>query len=155
MTLVKRGENPFDQESTSTPCVGICSTTYGDLVCRGCKRFSHEVVRWNNLQLDQRNHVWNRLHRLRKESINACVRVHDMVLLIKNSQPFAEESDPPVEKRIYDVLLHVDLPLSESGIEVVGSDRVADRNEVLQRIEDEFYHRACANYSYAFKRSSQ
>ncbi|MEC9132488.1 MAG: DUF1289 domain-containing protein, partial [Pseudomonadota bacterium] len=21
-----------------TPCVGICSTTYGDLVCRGCKR---------------------------------------------------------------------------------------------------------------------
>ncbi len=27
-----------------TPCVGMCSTTYGDLVCRGCRRFSHEIV---------------------------------------------------------------------------------------------------------------
>ena len=30
---------------TRTPCVGICSTTYGDDVCRGCKRFSFEVIK--------------------------------------------------------------------------------------------------------------
>ena len=29
-----------------TPCIGICSTTYGDQICRGCKRFSHEVTGW-------------------------------------------------------------------------------------------------------------
>ncbi|MEM9624509.1 MAG: DUF1289 domain-containing protein, partial [Pseudomonadota bacterium] len=34
-----------------TPCVGICSTTYGDLVCRGCKRFAHEIVQWNAYDL--------------------------------------------------------------------------------------------------------
>ena len=152
---MKRGENPFDQVTASTPCVGICSTTYGDLVCRGCKRFSHEIVRWNNLDLSQRNHVWNRLHRLRKESINACVRVLDIVALIQNSEPFVDEPDASLEKRVYDVLLHVDLPLSESGIEVIGPDTDADRNEVLQRIENEFYDRACAYYSYAFKRSLQ
>ena len=33
--------------AVKTPCVGLCSTTYGDLVCRGCKRFSHEIVNWN------------------------------------------------------------------------------------------------------------
>ncbi|MBU2098945.1 MAG: DUF1289 domain-containing protein, partial [Gammaproteobacteria bacterium] len=27
--------------STKTPCIGICSTTsVGDKICRGCKRFS-------------------------------------------------------------------------------------------------------------------
>src|SRR5690606_17074965 len=31
-----------------TPCIGICSTTsVGDRICRGCKRFSEEVINWN------------------------------------------------------------------------------------------------------------
>lgn len=30
-----------------TPCIGVCSTGIGDAVCRGCKRFSHEVIDWN------------------------------------------------------------------------------------------------------------
>jgi len=30
-----------------TPCIGVCSTGIGDSVCRGCKRFSHEVIDWN------------------------------------------------------------------------------------------------------------
>ena len=32
-----------------TPCIGICSTVYGDEVCRGCKRTFTEVIDWNNL----------------------------------------------------------------------------------------------------------
>jgi predicted Fe-S protein YdhL (DUF1289 family) len=27
-----------------TPCIGVCSTGIGDSVCRGCKRFAHEVI---------------------------------------------------------------------------------------------------------------
>ncbi len=34
-------------EPTPTPCIGVCSTGIGDLVCRGCKRFAHEVTDWN------------------------------------------------------------------------------------------------------------
>ena len=30
-----------------TPCIGVCSTGIGDAVCRGCKRFAHEVIDWN------------------------------------------------------------------------------------------------------------
>jgi hypothetical protein len=33
-------------QTIKTPCVGLCSTVYGDLVCRGCKRFHHEVINW-------------------------------------------------------------------------------------------------------------
>ncbi|KAA0952431.1 DUF1289 domain-containing protein, partial [Pseudomonas sp. ANT_H14] len=25
-------------QTIKTPCVGLCSTVYGDLVCRGCNR---------------------------------------------------------------------------------------------------------------------
>ena len=30
-----------------TPRIGVCSTGIGDAVCRGCKRFAHEVIDWN------------------------------------------------------------------------------------------------------------
>lgn len=44
-----------------TPCVGICSTTYGDTVCRGCKRYLHEIVNWNRLGDSEKQVVWSRL----------------------------------------------------------------------------------------------
>ncbi|WP_109441382.1 DUF1289 domain-containing protein [Acinetobacter haemolyticus] len=44
-----------------TPCAGRCSTVFGDLVCRGCRRFNHEVIQWNTYTPEQRLAVWNRL----------------------------------------------------------------------------------------------
>ncbi len=44
-----------------TPCVGICSTGIGDQVCRGCKRFDHEVIDWNRYSDEQRQIVLQRL----------------------------------------------------------------------------------------------
>ena len=35
-------------KSLKTPCIGVCSTVFGDDVCRGCKRFQHEVIQWNS-----------------------------------------------------------------------------------------------------------
>lgn len=37
----------MSNQTIKTPCIGLCSTVYGDLVCRGCKRFHHEVIQWN------------------------------------------------------------------------------------------------------------
>ena len=50
--------------NTKTPCVGICSTVFGDEVCRGCKRFTHEVIDWNQYQDEQKYLVLNRLEKL-------------------------------------------------------------------------------------------
>lgn len=44
-----------------TPCVGRCSTVFGDAVCRGCRRFNHEVIQWNTYLATQQNAVWVRL----------------------------------------------------------------------------------------------
>ena len=54
---------------SDSPCIGVCSTTYGDFVCRGCKRFAHEVVGWNRFSDAQREIVWERLSELLMKSI--------------------------------------------------------------------------------------
>ncbi len=46
---------------TLTPCAGRCSTVFGDSVCRGCRRFSHEVIQWNGYGEAERMAVWARL----------------------------------------------------------------------------------------------
>ena len=44
-----------------TPCVGICSTTFGDTVCRGCRRYLHEVINWNRYSDNEKRLIWQRL----------------------------------------------------------------------------------------------
>jgi len=60
-----------------TPCVGLCSTVYGDLVCRGCKRFHHEVVNWNLYGEDEKRAVWQRLETLLVQVVTAKLEVFD------------------------------------------------------------------------------
>ncbi|WP_097084022.1 MULTISPECIES: DUF1289 domain-containing protein [unclassified Pseudomonas] len=68
-------------QSIKTPCVGLCSTVYGDAVCRGCKRFHHEVVNWNGYDEAQKRAVWLRLERLLVQVMQAKLEVFDPGLL--------------------------------------------------------------------------
>ena len=36
------------------PCIGICSTTTGDIVCRGCGRNLEEIRQWVSLDREER-----------------------------------------------------------------------------------------------------
>ncbi len=60
-----------------TPCVGLCSTVYGDLVCRGCKRFHHEVINWNGYNEAEKRAVWLRLEQLLVQVMTAKLEVFD------------------------------------------------------------------------------
>ena len=53
---------PFN--NLETPCIGICSTIYGDEVCRGCKRFCDEIIEWNTYDKEQKSSVLKRLESL-------------------------------------------------------------------------------------------
>lgn len=64
-----------------TPCVGLCSTVYGDQVCRGCKRFHHEVVNWNAYSDEEKHAVLRRLEMLLVQVMQAKVEVFDALLL--------------------------------------------------------------------------
>lgn len=47
--------------AVDTPCIGICSTIYGDTVCRGCKRHYQEVIDWNTYTTEQKHAIMQRL----------------------------------------------------------------------------------------------
>jgi predicted Fe-S protein YdhL (DUF1289 family) len=48
-----------------TPCIGICSTTsVGDWVCRGCKRYSTEVIGWISFDEAEKAAVMRRIEKL-------------------------------------------------------------------------------------------
>jgi predicted Fe-S protein YdhL (DUF1289 family) len=50
---------------TRTPCIGICSTTsIGDAICRGCKRYAFEVIRWNSYSESEKESVLRRIEAL-------------------------------------------------------------------------------------------
>ena len=45
-----------------TPCIGICSTTsLGDKICRGCKRYAFEVIHWNGYSEQEKAAVMLRI----------------------------------------------------------------------------------------------
>lgn len=67
----------MSSQRIKTPCVGLCSTVYGDLVCRGCKRFHHEVVNWNAYGDDEKRAVWLRLEALLVQVVAAKLEVFD------------------------------------------------------------------------------
>ncbi|MCB1670192.1 MAG: DUF1289 domain-containing protein [Gammaproteobacteria bacterium] len=48
-----------------TPCIGICSTTsVGDPICRGCKRYAFEVINWNAYSDAEKLAVLERVEKL-------------------------------------------------------------------------------------------
>lgn len=76
------------QPSHQNPCVGLCSTVYGDLVCRGCKRFRfHEVIQWNGYNEEEKRAVWLRLEQLLVQVMGGKVEVFDPKTLRVQLEP--------------------------------------------------------------------
>lgn len=64
-----------------TPCIGVCSTGIGDTVCRGCKRFTHEVIDWNSYTPEQKRVVDRRLSEFLSQCVSNKLQVTDKALL--------------------------------------------------------------------------
>lgn len=64
-----------------TPCIGVCSTGIGDTVCRGCKRFQHEVIDWNAYSEAEKRIVDARLADFLSQSVANHLQVVDIDLL--------------------------------------------------------------------------
>ncbi len=72
---------PLSDQSVKTPCIGVCSTGIGDSVCRGCKRFCHEVIDWNGYSSAQKRVVDERLSGFLSQVVSNKLRVIDAELL--------------------------------------------------------------------------
>lgn len=69
-----------------TPCIGVCSTGIGDSVCRGCKRYMHEVASWNGYTEDERIAISLRLDKLLVQVLESRIEVFDEALLLHQLQ---------------------------------------------------------------------
>jgi hypothetical protein len=60
-----------------SPCIGICSTGIGDSVCRGCKRFGHEVIAWNAYSSQEQWSVLQRMGALLEQVAQPIIEIVD------------------------------------------------------------------------------
>ncbi|MCC5884736.1 MAG: DUF1289 domain-containing protein [Halomonas sp.] len=64
-----------------SPCVGLCSTTLGDAICRGCQRTDTEINEWMALSAHQRHERMAQLDALRERVAGQFLRVIDEACL--------------------------------------------------------------------------
>jgi predicted Fe-S protein YdhL (DUF1289 family) len=138
---------------TRTPCVGICSTTYGDDVCRGCKRFSFEVINWNTFKPEERESVWKRLEKLKSQIMASRLKVFDPKKLEESINYFQLKIKDDLNdlSKAFEVIKQVSESfrnLDEFGISVF------EKNKSLallkEEIENELYVLSKAHYEKYF-----
>ncbi|MEC8347777.1 MAG: DUF1289 domain-containing protein [Pseudomonadota bacterium] len=152
------------QLNKRTPCVGICSTTYGDLVCRGCKRFAHEIVQWNGYDETQQDAVRERLTRLRDEILEALLVCEEPGLL-QAALSEAGLTDFAQKEGLYQLLRFMvrrEQSLAIAGL-ALSAGAIAqpepsnqptpelDTLHAMQLLDAESYRRAKAHYERNFK----
>jgi predicted Fe-S protein YdhL (DUF1289 family) len=136
--------------------VGICSTTYGDLVCRGCKRFAHEIVQWNGFDDEQRELVWERLLDMRDGAVASLVAITDEEKLLAWAERFKvpEREALSPGNLAFEVLRRVrgDVQPLDLGLEALGlpADTPVSAPELYRLIEQELFARSVARYERDF-----
>ena len=142
------------QKKTRTPCVGICSTTYGDEVCRGCKRFYFEVINWNKYDKDEKVAIWTRLESLKTQIIYSKIK---KINSEKLSKKIAEldlkiKTDLNEYCQVFDLIKLVSESfedLSEFGISL--NHECKNLEKLKKELEEELLALSEAHYSKYFK----
>ena len=119
-----------------TPCIGLCSTVYGDQVCRGCKRFSHEIILWNGYASDEKAAVWQRLEQLLERVVNARIEIVSSLALHQalSERKVVYWSEQPLACQAYRLLTRC----VEEGFQGTGLRlRPAYANVSLKQLRDD------------------
>ena len=139
---------------STTPCLGICSTTYGDSVCKGCKRFVHEVIDWNKFNSNEKELVNTRLEEFKIIVLKNRFLVSEQNLLAaklkENAIRFNNALDPLTW--IFDLLRASgtqELDLDQFGIKTLISEALPT---IREQINKEFLELSEAHYDRYFKR---
>ena len=138
-----------------TPCIGVCSTGIGGSVCRGCKRFSHEVIHWNGYTEAQKRLIDQRLALFLAQIVETKLRVVNPELLKwhLDAQQLRYSPDKAPAIWAYELLragASQITDLQPYGIELDAEYRGVDLAELRQSIDAEFYILSEAHYQRYF-----
>lgn len=138
-----------------TPCIGVCSTGIGDVVCRGCKRFEFEVIGWNGFSEDQRRAVLVRIDRLLEQIVARWLTIADADQLAQQLQAQQIKHDPARVPASWVV------ELLKAGASQIGDPEQfglvptplaqgRSLRELREQIDTEFYALSCAHHDRYF-----
>ncbi|WOE31405.1 MULTISPECIES: DUF1289 domain-containing protein [unclassified Acinetobacter] len=139
-----------------TPCAGRCSTVFGDAVCRGCRRFNHEVIYWNTYSAEQQTAVWLRLD-VQLDQILIPMLPHanlDQVERFIDEKRVRWRQDASSGRKLYHALKLCQKNknfLAQSGLAI----EVADLQPLWQTFEQRILALAIASYDLAFLRADR
>tara|TARA_B100000405_G_scaffold299636_1_gene258227 strand:+ start:607 stop:1065 length:459 start_codon:yes stop_codon:yes gene_type:complete len=134
-----------------TPCIGVCSTSYGDHICRGCKRFSHEVTGWIKYSDTEKSLVNERLQKFKTTILEDKFTIIDSEKLknkLKDANiSFNQELDPLCW--VFDLFRTFtieDIDLEEVGIALKGEFSGMALSKIKEDINKEFFELSLAHY---------
>tara|TARA_A100001015_G_scaffold146759_1_gene162671 strand:- start:5396 stop:5854 length:459 start_codon:yes stop_codon:yes gene_type:complete len=137
----------------STPCVGVCSTIYGDDICRGCHRTFEEIIKWNNLSDNEKLEINQRLDNLQNRFTKKYLEIKDLDLLEKTlvnlkAIRFSYKSDDNQDNKLNLVykLIKKNIHkinasrLPELGVSIKEKYSNLSLNEILTKIDEAIYN---------------
>ena len=144
---------------SSTPCIGICSTTFGDDVCKGCKRFSHEITNWGKFSTDERAVVNSRLEQFKTTILEEKFSISDSELFESKMNEFSINFNSSLEPItwIFDLLRassNKDLNLNDFGVEISPAFLDLSLIELRDLINQEMLQLSEAHYYKFFNRAT-
>mgnify|MGYP001282686131 FL=1 len=144
---------------SSTPCIGICSTTFGDDVCKGCKRFSHEITNWGKFSSDERAVVNSRLEQFKATILEEKFTISDSSLFESKMNEFSINFNSSLEPItwIFDLLRassNKDLNLNDFGVEISPAFLDLSLIELRDLINQEMLQLSEAHYYKFFNRAT-
>ncbi len=142
-------------QKIKTPCIGVCSTGIGDSVCRGCKRFCHEVIGWNGYSEVERSAILERLDQLLTQVVRERLFIVDPNILRQQLQVhqirIGAHRDPYAQA--YEAVRRFGNQLP--SLEAIGC-RLHFRwshlslAELKRSIDEDLYRLSCAHYQRYF-----
>ena len=144
---------------SSTPCIGICSTTFGDDVCKGCKRFSHEITNWGKFSTDERAVVNSRLEQFKTTILEEKFSISDSELFESKMNEFSINFNSSLEPItwIFDLLRassNEDLNVNDFGVEILPAFSDLSLIELRDLINQEMLELSEAHYYKFFNRAT-
>ena len=144
---------------SSTPCIGICSTTFGDDVCKGGKRFSHEITNWGKFSSDERAVVNSRLEQFKATILEEKFTISDSSLFESKMNEFSINFNSSLEPItwIFDLLRassNKDLNLNDFGVEISPAFLDLSLIELRDLINQEMLQLSEAHYYKFFNRAT-
>ncbi|HWV14246.1 MAG TPA: DUF1289 domain-containing protein [Cellvibrio sp.] len=132
-----------------TPCVGICSTGIGDQVCRGCKRFSHEVIDWNAYSHEQRTIIAQRLESFLTQVVKIRIEIVNEKILFEQIKHQQIQFKPEQNAHcwVFDLLragAGQIKDLDVYGLRLLPAWRDTPLQEIRELIDQDFYALSCA-----------